>query len=386
MVLKSIVFYLPLISSAVYCLRSSAKNDDLQWPVTYANTDKPPAIYDPSEPLSIYMDIVRDKVFMVSNEIELFPISKTVKTFDQHADISKELMFISLLCKTTNCRESLDVWDCPECEKVLPDAVVVRSFKTFPHDVTGHILRSPSLKTLFIQIRGANSDNNRVLWSQRRLVKHPFIPKALVQEGYLTAALDIRKIIYDTLRDQMALYPDYKVVVASHSFGAAVGSLVSAHLKFDIPQLNTNNFKAYLLGKPRVGNYDYAKFFADEGIKVLRVINALDDEPHQPSIRDGFVHEGDEYWLKYYSSNGELELMHCPGPFETRNCSNSAPYYSTFEHSEVFGVQESCLPDGSLRLNFTALMERLASDSELTPEELEMANQVAQGQLTPNPI
>ncbi|KAG1440703.1 hypothetical protein G6F56_011808 [Rhizopus delemar] len=217
MLLKNLLFYIPLVSSAIHavqCTRSSQRSRDTRWPVIYANNEAAPIIYDPSQPLSIYMDLLKDGLFMVSNETELLPVAKSVMNYDQNSEVSKELMFVSALCKTTNCRESLDLWDCPTCKEILPDAIVVRSFKTFPNDVTGHILKSESLKSIFIQVRGANSDRNRVLWSRRQLIEHPFIPDILVSEGYLTSALDVRSIINDTLKDQLILHPDYKVVVA----------------------------------------------------------------------------------------------------------------------------------------------------------------------------
>ena len=50
--------------------------------------------------------------------------------------------FYSNLCKTSNCRASLDKWDCENCVTTLPDGVVARSFQTYPLGVTGQVIIS----------------------------------------------------------------------------------------------------------------------------------------------------------------------------------------------------------------------------------------------------
>ncbi|CEG83223.1 hypothetical protein RMATCC62417_17183 [Rhizopus microsporus] len=290
MLVKKLFIYVPFITSLIQvgqCHRTAQRNRDNRWPVVYTNDQTNTISYDPAQPVDVYIDLIKDGIFMAPNETSLLPSSDVVYTYDETSPVAKELMFVSALCKTTNCRESLDVWDCPTCSEVLPDAVVVRTFKTFPNDITGQILRSDNMTTFFIQVRGANSNSNRILWSKQNLVDHPFIPDARVQEGYLESALDIREIIRNTMKDQLTIYPNYKVAVVGqreqiitisirHSFGAGVCSLVATHLQYDFPQLNRNNFKAYLLAKPRVGDYNYAKYVADKDIEIVRLVNALD--------------------------------------------------------------------------------------------------------------
>ncbi|EIE80109.1 hypothetical protein RO3G_04814 [Rhizopus delemar RA 99-880] len=234
---------------------------------------------------------------MSSNESDLLPKARDVTYYDQNSDLAKELQFVSALCKTTNCRESLDAWDCPICAEILPDAIVVRSFRTHPNDVTGQVVRSESY------------------WSKMQLVDHPFIPDIRVQEGCLEAAMDIRSILRNTLKDQLTLFPDYKTAVIG------------------------GNFKAYLMAKSRIGDYNYAKYVAKQDIKILR------------------IHEGDEYWLKYFN-DGELLLTY-----------------------RVFGIQQSCYTDDGLHFNFTALMERLSSNIELASEEIQRAQEASKNQM-----
>ncbi|KAG0984574.1 hypothetical protein G6F29_004681 [Rhizopus arrhizus] len=361
----NLLAYVLFVSSVIHvtqCKRTVQYNSDPRWPVIYSNNEIVSKVFDPAQPISMYLDLIKDYLFMSSNESDLLPKAKDVTYYDQNSNLAKELQFVSALCKTTNCRESLDAWDCPICAEILPDAIVVRSFRTHPNDVTGQVLRSESY------------------WSKQQLVDHPFIPNIRVQEGCLEAAIDIRSILRNTLKDQLTLFPDYKTAVIGHSFGAGVGSLVVIHLKLDFPQLNSGNFKAYLMAKSRIGDYNYAKYVAEQGIKILRVVNALDEVPHKPSLLDGYVHEGDEYWLRYFN-DGELQLSVCPGPFETSSCSSSSPYFSTFEHAEVFGIQQSCYTDDSLHFNFTALMERLSNNIELASEEIQRAQEASKNQI-----
>lgn len=49
---------------------------------------------------------------------------------------------------------------------------------------------------------------------QRKLVPHPRIPGAKVQLGLLSSMINIRDIVYRTIRDQLKLHPDYQVTVA----------------------------------------------------------------------------------------------------------------------------------------------------------------------------
>ncbi|RCI03428.1 hypothetical protein CU098_012482 [Rhizopus stolonifer] len=198
--------YLPFIIfiSLASCLRTAQVNDDPRWPVLYYSDEPYFELYNPKSPLSGYIEMAQGGVYLESNESYLLPATENMITFDQNSALAKEFMFVSSLCTTANCRESLDHWDCPKCPQLVPDGVVVRSFQTHPNEVT----------------------------------------------GYLASALDIRDIIATTIEDQLIIHPDYRVIVVGHSFGAAVASLVAVHLQLDFPdQLNRSNFKAYTIGE-----------------------------------------------------------------------------------------------------------------------------------------
>ncbi|KAI9265637.1 hypothetical protein BY458DRAFT_587495 [Sporodiniella umbellata] len=327
--------FLVLIRSTLG-LQTAEINEDSRWPVLYYSDEPYFELFDPTENPMGYVEMVKGGLLLSSNESDLLPKARNIVTYDQTTALSRELMFMSSLATTANCRQSLDHWDCPVCEQLIPDAVVIRSFQTYPNEITGHVLRSETYKTLFIQIRGSNSNANRILWSKRALVEHPTIPNIHVHEG--------------------------KENLLVHSFGGAVGSLAGVHLQLDFPTLlNRSNFKVYTIAKPRVGDYYYSKLVYDL------------EAPHRPSILRGYVHEGDEYWLKYYSED-QLLIKACPGPFESKSCSNASPYFSAFEHSMAFGIQQACFPVDLFSKNFTSIIHHLDLSDASTDELLSLLN------------
>ncbi|KAL9539280.1 hypothetical protein MBANPS3_010361 [Mucor bainieri] len=249
------------------------------------------------------------------------PAAPKTYTYNDTSDVYQEAVLYAKLCAASNCKASYDKWDCGEyCNSTVPDGVVIRAFATHPLGVHGYVLRSQKTDS---------SIRDKILNLQRKLVPHPRIPGAKVQLGLLSAMINIRDIVYRTIRDQLKLHPDYQVRVAGHSYGAGIGSLLTVDLAQRLPQLNSTSLIAYLLGKPRVGNLAYASYVAQKNITIKRFVQEADDLSHLPSLADGYTHEGDEYWL---SSNKTKLIVACPGPYETRNCSSSLGFGEAEDH------------------------------------------------------
>ncbi|OAD05842.1 hypothetical protein MUCCIDRAFT_119940, partial [Mucor lusitanicus CBS 277.49] len=229
------------------------------------------------------------------------------------------------LCRTSNCRASFDKWDCGElCETYLPDGEVIRSYNTFPMGVAGNVVLSHQKKTIYVLVRGASSFRNKITASTiectLNMVKYA---------GLLAAEKDLYKIVHTALYDQLLLTPDYKVEVTGHSFGAGVGSLLVAELNHRHELVNSTNLTGHLFGKTRVGNYKYAGYFKKHNLEIRRYVQEGDDITHVPDIQDGYVHEGDEYWLE---NDIIQDMVVCPGPYETRDCSNRVKYTKATQH------------------------------------------------------
>ncbi|CAO3649937.1 unnamed protein product [Mucor fragilis] len=268
-------------------------------------------------------------------------VAPKIYTYSNTSDVYQEAVLYAKLCAASNCKASYDKWDCGEyCSSTVPDGVVIRAFATHPLGIHGYVLRSQKEKKLFVMLRTDSSIRDKILNLQRKLVPHPRIPGAKVQLGLLSSMINIRDIVYRTIRDQLKLHPDYQVTVAGHSYGAGIGSLLTVDLAQRFPQLNSTTLVAHLLGKPRVGNRAYATYVAEKNITIKRYVQVADDLSHLPSIADGYAHEGDEYWL---SSNKTQQLVVCPGPYETRNCSSSLRYGEADDHYTYFGISQSCV-------------------------------------------
>ncbi|GAN07731.1 hypothetical protein MAM1_0173c07234 [Mucor ambiguus] len=180
------------------------------------------------------------------------PASPKTYTYSNTSDVYQESVLYAKLCAASNCKASYDKWDCGEyCNSTVPDGVVIRAFATHPLGVHGYNI-------------------------QQQLVPHPRIPGAKVQLGLLSSMINIRDIVYRTIRDQLKLHPEYQVRVAGHSYGAGIGSLLTVDLAQRLPQLNSTNLVAYLLGKPRVGNKAYAAYVAEKNITIKRLVQVAD--------------------------------------------------------------------------------------------------------------
>ncbi|KAI9265329.1 Alpha/Beta hydrolase protein [Helicostylum pulchrum] len=276
------------------------------------------------------------------NESLTLPNAQKVYHYNSSSDAVTTALFYSNLCRTSNCRASLDKWDCENCVSTLPDGMVIRSFQTYPLGVTGQIILSKKKKTLFVVIRGASSLRTKLLFFDGLLVRHPLIPGIKVQRGALDALYDIREIVYHAVSDQLLLHPNYKVDIVGHSFGGAIGSLLTVDLFQRLPFYYASNISGYFFGKPRVGDKKYAGFVAKNKISIRRYNEENDDVAHQPLLEEGYMHEGDEYWLK---SKDKLDLLVCLGPFETKNCSSSVPFTSSSAHLTYFGILQTCEND-----------------------------------------
>ncbi|KAI8888957.1 alpha/beta-hydrolase [Backusella circina FSU 941] len=259
----------------------------------------------------------------------LFPAEK-VEYYDEHSDIVADLMFHSRLARTVNCRRSLDNWDCEDCEKVLPDAQVVRTFGTYPLDIVGQVVVSKEKKTIYVVIRGANSARNHELARVVQLVDHNFIPKAKVHRGAQIAVEDIKDIINDTLNMQTRLHPTFRIHVVGHSFGAAIASLLTVEIHNNVTRATNDNLSGYFIGKPRVGDEMYAQYVRDNNFDMKRMNHLSDSIPNAPAAsEDGYTHEGTEYWEYAIEPS---RLLKCVGARESRDCINTIEKRNILDH------------------------------------------------------
>ncbi|KAK4511289.1 uncharacterized protein ATC70_012504 [Mucor velutinosus] len=328
-----------LISAALHsalCIRTQSAGPDASWPIIYFSNGE-------SDVSSNVYDQIGFEFRRRIDEYNLVPPARDVRRYNNTSPEFLNAQFHAALCRTSNCRASFDKWDCGElCDTYLPDGQVIRSFNTFPMGVAGYVVLSHQKKTIYVLVRGASSLRNKITTYNVKFTNHPFIEGAKVQQGLLAAENDIYQIVHTALYDQLLLTPDYKVDVTGHSFGAGVGSLLVADLNHRHELVNSTNLSGHLFGKARVGSYKYAAYFKEHDLDVRRYVQEGDDIVHAPDIQDGYVHEGDEYWLE---NDIIQEMIVCSGPYETSDCSNKVTYTKTTQHLLYWNIKQNCDSD-----------------------------------------
>lgn len=80
--------------------------------------------------------------YLIDDNIDTLPLATNSYNITESNEIYKKGRFVAAMAKTSNCRLSLDKFDCSICKETLPDGKVVRAIETYPYDTTGHIVVS----------------------------------------------------------------------------------------------------------------------------------------------------------------------------------------------------------------------------------------------------
>jgi len=76
-------------------------------------------------------------------------------------------------------------------------------------------------------------------------------------------------------------YPSASFIITGHSLGGALATLAA----FDLSKsrvIDKSKMQVYNFGSPRVGNYEFSRAFADEGIPSYRIVNSRDPVSQAP--------------------------------------------------------------------------------------------------------
>ncbi|KAJ7780080.1 alpha/beta-hydrolase [Mycena maculata] len=207
---------------------------------------------------------------------------------------------------------------------------LVRSFER--RRTQGFIARDDNRTEIVVSFRGTFSLTDAVGNAKFRLrpFDSPGITAAVrVHRGFLAAYNNVVNDILQIVRDQLAQYPGYRIVVTGHSLGGAIASLAAPSIKTALPNANITLFTFGNLsksGQPRVGDADYAAY-VEELIGVENIFRGVFfyGVPTMVPRLFGYQHFATEYWQfrnpRPFMAR-ETTVRKCEGP-EDPSCSLS---------------------------------------------------------------
>ncbi|RUS13440.1 A serine protease triad forms the catalytic Centre of A triacylglycerol lipase [Endogone sp. FLAS-F59071] len=212
----------------------------------------------------------------------------------------------------------LNGWTCGSYCDEFPNMIVVTTFSTDITRTTGYVARDDLNKAIYVSYRGTFYLQNNLFDVLFELVPYLPVTGAMVHQGFYSSFNEVIDLVYGNVSQQLANYPDYKVVVLGHSLGAAVALLSTLDLHQRLQSLNVSNLFLYTFGEPRVGNPTFAQYATELGFPTVRLINQNDIYPVLPPRALGYEHEGTEYWIEDAQGNTVI----CP-QLEDPTCSDS---------------------------------------------------------------
>jgi hypothetical protein len=96
-------------------------------------------------------------------------------------------------------------------------------------EIHGYVARDNTAKRIIISIRGTDSFANIIIDSLSFLTpsgKIPGCPTCRVHAGFNLAWQSVEKNIAKRVAEQLALFPEYQLVITGHSMGGAIASLL----------------------------------------------------------------------------------------------------------------------------------------------------------------
>ncbi|KAG0164280.1 hypothetical protein DFQ28_010953 [Apophysomyces sp. BC1034] len=227
-------------------------------------------------------------------------------------------------------------WECKNCASTVPDAKMITAFSSSTYHTTGYIIRSDKKKQIDLSFRGTSSLRNFAADLQFLYADYSPVKGAKVHTGFYKAYKEVAEHVVTTMRKQLESYPKYKVVISGHSLGGAIGILAALDLYQRDARFSKDNLSVFTYGGPRVGNPEFAYYFAGTGINLTRTVNEHDVVPHLPPQAFGYLHPGVEHWIRGDKNTVQI----CDdSELDNRHCSNSiVPYTNVPDHLTYFDI------------------------------------------------
>ncbi|KAF8079220.1 alpha/beta-hydrolase [Lyophyllum atratum] len=201
-------------------------------------------------------------------------------------------------------------------------------------DTQGFIARDDTRKEIVVALRGTESVidfiNDILIFLVPFLSPGVYPPfGTLVHSGFLIAWNSVALQVIDTVRAQLATYPDYTIVTTGTSLGGALSSLAGISLKQNFPN--------------KTGNWFYADF-VNRAVGVNNIFRAVHTNDGVPTFFPrgltplGYFHHGTEYW-EVSDPASAATTKQCNAGGEDPTCSASIPSMGiNAAHGLYFGI------------------------------------------------
>ena len=199
-------------------------------------------------------------------------------------------------------------------------------------------------KDIYVVYRGSSSPLNWIYDFEISQVKYLsyHCDECMVHKGFYKSALDIKNHTLFHVQILKAKFPEYRIFVTGHSYGAAMAQLVAMEIVKELGYpVAVHNF-----GQPRIGNRHYAMLVNQVIDQNWRFVHNRDIVPHLPPPFD-IVDGGLEYkhsCVEIFEDENGVLIVCNNTQCEDNNCSSKYTIsdLNVDDHLYYFGHRLSC--------------------------------------------
>lgn len=193
--------------------------------------------------------------------------------------------------------------------------------------ITGFVGYQPSVGAIWVVFRGSSDIENWITNFDFVRQSYPLggCSGCSVHEGFYQAEQQAIQRIANAVSSLINTYPNYQIVVAGHSLGAALATLTALDLA--VTYGYGSGVSVYNYGSPRIFNENGANFASSGVINIAARRTHCDDPvPHLPQEIFGYRHIDDEIYegcsiAQFPRGSGGGQLKTCYGQ-EDPNCAD----------------------------------------------------------------
>lgn len=241
---------------------------------------------------------------------------------------------------------------------------------TTTFDLEGYVAVDTVREEIVVAFRGSSGLRNWIADFDFILVSYTACSDCFVHDGFYDSWKEIQSYALEYVEEAYKSYPNYTLVIAGHSLGAAVGTLAAAQFRIDGYPCDV-----YTVGSPRVGNQAFAEFVTAQTGAEYRATHYDDPVPRLPPIVFGYHHTSPEYWLEAGPATNIdyaiSDIATCTG-YSNTSCNAGTTGLDGDAHEYYFQYMGCGDEDNgiALRRRSSPVWGRDDSNSTITDEEL----------------